>query len=91
MKKTLLVSQNVSGEIRLDYYLLTEELYDSKGNLICELYGARIEKHRQNRVEIRDMARLTALGSEILRLVEELSSHTVMPETMEDCVMELLY
>ncbi len=94
MEEKLLAINQIKGadgtEIKLSYYLVTEELYDADGILICELYGARIEKERRENTSSRCITRITALGSEILRIVKELSRHTVMPEQMEECIVELL-
>lgn len=94
MAEKLLVSNCITtedgGKLRLSYYLVTEELHDENGKFICELYGARIEKQRQRQSSSRCIPRITALSSEILRIVAELSRHTVMPEQMEECVIELL-
>jgi len=94
MQTKLLSEQQVTGEggeiIMLSYELLTEELRDAEGKLICELYGARITRRVGECVEEHSIRNITALGNEILRIVDELARHTVFPVHMEDCVQELL-
>ena len=76
--------------LTLSYYLLAEELLDKDGVPICEMYGAKIVKERAEQTVTRSIPRITVLGSEIMRIVESLSSGTVAPETMDECLEELL-
>ena len=87
---THLVTADDGSQITLSYYLLTEELTDTDGVPVCELYGARITKQRAGRITSHTIPRITVLGHEILRIVDSMATGTVFPETMEDCLMELL-
>ena len=94
MQEKLLAEHHVKGEhgedILLSYYLLVEELRDPSGSQLCELYGAKINRRCSGQVEAKCLRRITVLGEEMLRIVEELSRYQVFPVHLEDCVLNLL-
>lgn len=94
MEEHLLATHFVTADdgstITLSYYLLAEELTDTDGVPVCELYGARITKQRAGQITSHSIPRITVLGHEILHIVKSLATGTVFPETMADCILELL-
>ena len=95
MKELLIAKNTVPKEngmpLHLSYYLVSELLTDARGCPVCEVYGARIEKDAEGTPPVsRRIPGITMLRGEIVRIVRSLSEHTVMPETMVECLEGML-
>lgn len=95
MKELLIAEHTVPKDngapLHLSYYMVSELLMDARGCPVCEMYGARIEKKAEGAARTsRRIPGITMLRGEIVRIVRSLSEHTVMPETMVECLEGLL-